>query len=76
MNSTSFTGPLPAGTYSFWVQEATVGTVNYGLEFTVAPEPASWTMLLTGMAALAGTARRAARSGLFRRVAADSNNPG
>ena len=64
VGSTGFTGPLPAGTYSFWVQEASVGTVPYGLEFTVAtPEPASWTMLLTGLAALVGkTARRAARS--------------
>lgn len=68
MGSTGFTGPLPAGTYSFWVQEASVGTVNYGFEFTVAPEPASWTMLLTGMVALVGkTASRAARSGLFHR---------
>jgi hypothetical protein len=75
LNSTGFTGPLPAGTYSFWVQEASVGSVNYGLEFTVAPEPASWTMLLTGMAALAGSARRAARSGLFRRSATSSNSP-
>ena len=75
MNSTGFTGPLPAGTYSFWVQEASVGTVNYGLEFTITPEPASWTMLLTGIAALAGIARRTARSGLYRRTATDSNNP-
>jgi len=67
LGSTGFTGPLPSGTYSFWVQEASAGTVPYGLEFTVAPEPASWTMLLTGMTALVGkTARRAARSGLFR----------
>jgi hypothetical protein len=68
LGSTGFTAPLPSGTYSFWLQEASVGTVNYGLEFTVAtPEPASWTMLLTGMAALVGkTARRAARSRLFR----------
>lgn len=65
LGSTGFTGPLPAGTYSFWVQEASAGTVPYGLEFTVAtPEPASWTMLLAGLAALVGkTARRAARSG-------------
>jgi hypothetical protein len=50
MSSTGFTGPLPAGTYSFWVQEASAGTVPYGLEFTVAtPEPASWTMLLTNV---------------------------
>jgi len=68
MGSTGFTAPLPSGTYSFWLQEASVGTVNYGLEFTVAtPEPASWTMLLTGLTALVGkTARRAARSRLFR----------
>jgi hypothetical protein len=68
LGSTGFTGPLPSGTYSFWVQEASAGTVPYGLEFTVAtPEPASWTMLLTGLAALAGkTARRAKRSSFFR----------
>jgi hypothetical protein len=66
LGSTGFTGPLPAGTYSFWVQEASVGTVPYGLEFTVAtPEPATWTMLLTGLTMLVGkTARRAARFGL------------
>jgi hypothetical protein len=65
LGSTGFTGPLPAGTYSFWVQEASAGSVPYGLEFTVAtPEPATWTMLLTGLVALVGkTARRAARSG-------------
>jgi hypothetical protein len=65
LGSTGFTAPLPAGTYSFWVQEGNVGTVPYGLEFTVAtPEPASWTMLLTGLALLVGkTAHRAARSG-------------
>jgi hypothetical protein len=66
--ATGFTGPLPAGQYSFWVQEASAGTVPYGLEFTVAtPEPATWTMMLTGLAALVGkTVRRAARSGLHR----------
>ncbi len=72
--ATGFTGPLPAGQYSFWVQEASVGTVDYGLEFTVAPEPASWTMLLTGMGMLAGeAARRARRSGLYRRIATRSD---
>jgi hypothetical protein len=62
LGSTGFTGPLPSGTYSFWVQEASVGSVQYGLEFTEAPEPSTWTMMLTGMTLLVGTARRA-RSG-------------
>jgi hypothetical protein len=64
LGSTGFTGPLPSGTYSFWVQEASVGQVQYGLQFTEAPEPSTWTMLLTGMTLLVvTTARRAARSG-------------
>jgi hypothetical protein len=52
LGATGFTSPLPAGTYSFWVQEASVGTVSYGFDFTVtaAPEPKSWTMLLAGLA--------------------------
>ena len=51
--STGFTPPLPSGTYSFWVQEASAGSVQYGLDFTVAtPEPGSWTMLLAGLALL------------------------
>ena len=64
--STGFTAPLPAGTYSFWVQEASTGRVPYGFDFTVAtPEPASWTMLLAGLALLVGkTTYRAARSAL------------
>ena len=79
LGSTGFTGPLPAGTYSLWEQEASAGTVPYGLDFTVTaatPEPASWTMLLAGMALLVGiTARRAARSGLYRPAATCSNSP-
>jgi hypothetical protein len=52
LGATGFISPLPAGTYSFWVQEASVGTVSYGFDFTVtaAPEPRSWTMLLAGSA--------------------------
>src|SRR5271154_4824245 len=75
LGSTGFTGPLPSGTYSFWVQEASAGTVPYGLEFTVAtPEPASWTMLLTGLTLLVGAAvLRATRSGSHRRAETYSN---
>jgi hypothetical protein len=73
LGSTGFTGPLPPGTYSFWVQEASVGSVNYGFDFAITPEPATWTMMLTGLTALVGkTARRAGWCGLRRRAATDS----
>jgi hypothetical protein len=52
--ASGFTAPLPSGTYSFWVQEASAGTVNYGFDFTIAtPEPGSQAMLLVGLALLA-----------------------
>ncbi len=61
LGSTGFTPTLPSGSYSFWVQEASVGTVSYGLDFTIAaPEPGSWSMLLAGLVLLGG---RAARNG-------------
>ncbi len=58
LGATAFTPPLPTGTYSFWVQEASVGTVNYGFDFvtTPTPEPKCWTLLLTGLILL-GTCR-------------------
>jgi hypothetical protein len=63
VGATDFTGWLPPGQYSFWVQEASVGTVPYGLEFTIAtPEPSTWTMLLTGLTVLVGKTVRRARS--------------
>jgi hypothetical protein len=36
--STGFTPPLPAGSYTFWMQD-TGGTVSYGLNFTTVPAP-------------------------------------
>jgi hypothetical protein len=69
VGATGFTGWLPPGQYSFWVQEASVGTVPYGLEFTIAtPEPSTWTMLLTGLTVLVGKTARRARSGFHRPV--------
>ncbi len=54
LGATDFTGPLGAGTYSFWVQEASVGTVPYGFDFTLtaAPEPDSWPMVLAAVGLL------------------------
>ena len=62
MGSTGFSGPLPSGTYSFWLQDFNTGTVPYGFEFTVTPEPSTWTMMFTGLTLLASkTGRRAVR---------------
>ncbi len=63
LGSTGFTPPLPSGAYSFWVQEASVGTVPYGFDFaiTATPEPGSWAMLLTGLALLGTRATRRGR---------------
>ena len=61
LGSTGFTGPLPSGTYSFWVQDFNTGTVPYGFEFAVTPsavtpEPSTFTLMLSGLALLAGKA--------------------
>ena len=53
LGAAGFAPPLPSGSYSFWVQEASAGTVAYGLDFTIAtPEPVYWPMLLAGLALL------------------------
>ena len=57
--SAGFTPPLPAGSYSFWVQELSTGTAPYGFDFTLAtPEPASWAMFLSAEALIAARTRR------------------
>lgn len=62
LGSTGFSGPLPSGTYSFWIQDFNAGSVPYGFEFAVTPEPSTWMMMLTGLALLVGSAfGRAAR---------------
>ena len=47
--------PLPAGSYSVWVQE-TGGVVPFGLNFVLSavPEPGAGALLLAGLAGLAG----------------------
>lgn len=56
--STGFAPPLPAGSYSVWIQELSTGTAPYGFNFILeTPEPASWAMLIGGLALIAARAR-------------------
>lgn len=52
-------GPLPAGTYSVWVQELG-SVVDYGFDFNLVavPEPATAALWLCGLAGLAAGIRR------------------
>jgi PEP-CTERM motif len=58
--SSGFSPPLPAGSYSFWVQETAVGVSTYALSLTVTavPEPATALFMLGGLAALAAARKR------------------
>jgi hypothetical protein len=53
-----FTAPLPAGPYTFWVQQTGAQQVAYGWGFVVAgsaaPEPATAGLVLLGLGALLG----------------------
>lgn len=55
-----FSGALPSGTYTVWVQETGTGVANYGFDFAVSqvPEPASVLMMLAGVAGLGALRRR------------------
>lgn len=54
--SQGFVPPLPAGNYTFWVQEGAAGTFNYNFDLVLSnvPEPAIGSLLLatTGLLAL------------------------
>jgi hypothetical protein len=57
--STGFVPPLPAGTYSIWIQDFNSGSFTYGFNFVVsAPEPALGGLLL-GALSLALVSRSA-----------------
>lgn len=58
--STGFSPPLPAGSYSFWVQETAVGVSTYALSMavTAVPEPATGLAMLGGLALLAAALKR------------------
>lgn len=55
-----FTGPLPAGSYTFWVQETGTGSAAYNFDFnvTAVPEPSIALMLMAGLAGLGYLRRR------------------
>ena len=59
--ATGFTPPLPAGVYTFWIQEAGGTKVSYQMDFVLGPvpEPDSWLLLAAGLAAtVIGVGRR------------------
>jgi len=47
-----FTPPLPAGDYTFWIQQTGTNACTYQFDFMVTPEPASLGLLLIGLSAL------------------------
>ncbi len=55
-----YTGALPAGTYTVWVQETGTGVAAYGFDFAVTqvPEPATALLMLAGVAGLGLGLRR------------------
>ncbi len=55
-----YTGALPAGSYTMWVQETATGEARYNFDFSVTqvPEPASALLMLAGVAGLAAWRRR------------------
>jgi hypothetical protein len=56
--ATMFTGPLGAGTYTLWLQDANAGaTYSFNLVLAAVPEPATWMQMLLGFTLL-GTALR------------------
>ena len=57
--SEQFTGPLGAGTYTFWAQETGPSTDNWDLNFVVTEVPAPGAVALLGISGLVTRRRRA-----------------
>lgn len=55
--ATGFTGPLPAGQYSVWVQDDLPFSYDYSFQVGV-PEPSTWVTMFVGFVGLGLTARR------------------
>ena len=64
-----FTAPLPAGPYTFWIQQTGLAT-TYAMNFRVAPEPSALLLAAVGGGALLGLAARKRR-----RTASPSSTP-
>ncbi|MDQ2778806.1 MAG: hypothetical protein M3Y32_04520 [Pseudomonadota bacterium] len=60
LGSSGFQIPLPAGTYSFWVQELSVGVAPYNFELGIAavPEAPTAMAMLAGLAMLGAVLRK------------------
>ena len=56
--SSGFVPPLGPGTYSFWLQDTTAGTFNYGFNLVLVPEPSAGALMIMGFLALWGFSRR------------------
>jgi hypothetical protein len=58
--SSGFSVPLPAGNYSFWIQDSSPGTFNYGFDLIVSqvPEPATCAAALAGLGLISILRRR------------------
>ena len=56
--SQGFSGPLGAGSYSFWAQETGPSTDNWSLNFIVTEVPAPGALALLGLAGFASRRRR------------------
>ncbi|MCH2144672.1 MAG: hypothetical protein MK082_05940 [Phycisphaerales bacterium] len=57
--SQGFSGPLGAGTYTFWAQETGPSTDNWDLNFVVTEVPAPGALALLGLGGLVARRRRA-----------------
>lgn len=70
--ASGFAGSLPAGTYSFWIQNTATGVSPYNFDFRVSavPELPTTALLLAGVAGLAVRRRMARQPGAGLRAGA------